>query len=120
VIDLSIDLAIPKLEPAPLPNTFTDEFKSIIFGMLNKNILFRPSAETILTAIFQDFPQIGISIAQKNIVLSKNSEPQSGIIEFFTEVCYHDFLKLCQIETDSEYPERSFQLFSNSYRDVVQ
>jgi serine/threonine protein kinase len=111
--------AILKLEPAPLPNTFTDEFKSIIFGMLNKNILFRPNAETILTKIFQDFPQIEISIAPKNIVLSRNAEPRSGILNYFTKVCYHDFLKLCRIETDSKYHEHSFQLFSNSDRDFV-
>jgi hypothetical protein len=87
--------------------------------MLNKNILFRPSAETILTAIFQDFPQIEISIAQKNIVFSGSSEPRSGILNYFTRVCYHDFLKLCQIETDSGFHERSFRLFSNSFRNCA-
>jgi serine/threonine protein kinase len=45
--------AIKKSEPAPLPNTFTTDFKNLILVMLNKNILDCPSAEALLS-IFSD------------------------------------------------------------------
>jgi serine/threonine protein kinase len=112
--------AILKLEPAPLPNVFTEEFKNLVFRMLNKNILFRPSAVTILTAIFQDFSQIAMNNTPQNIVFNAHSEPQSGILDYLTRVCYQDFLKLCQFETDNEWRiEEGFRLFSNSSRDRI-
>jgi serine/threonine protein kinase len=65
--------AIKNSEPAPLPNTFTTEFKDLIRNMLNKNILYRPSAETLLSTIFQIFPQIVTNFSPKFSTTKWNS-----------------------------------------------
>jgi serine/threonine protein kinase len=105
---------ILKSEPLPLAGEFTDEFKSIMNLMLNKNALFRESAENLLIAIRQNFPQLF-----KTLIFEKSETPRSGILDCFCQTHFKNFIRLCEFETDFWDYEASFHLLSSCFRDHI-
>jgi serine/threonine protein kinase len=69
----------------PLPETFSNELQSIVFGMLNKTPQFRPSADNLIAFIKDNFPileqdscsneRVSENSSQSSRSFRKNSRP---------------------------------------------
>jgi serine/threonine protein kinase len=77
---------ILNLEPPVLPQNYTNEFKSIVMVMLNKNSSFRQTAETLFHGILQDFPQYSTSSSQHCLRTQQQTEKWYFELLFFTLV----------------------------------
>jgi serine/threonine protein kinase len=102
-----LEQLILETDPMPLPATFASNFRNIILSMLNKNTLLRPTTEKLLNTIHQEFLHL----------FSSNFD--CNILRLFSQLHYHDLLKIYHFDTDSISHESSFDLFFHNFRNDI-